>query len=66
MMTSSNKNIFRVTGILWGEVTGHRWIPLTKASDAEPWYFLWAAPEQTAVQTINTPVIWYAIALIMT
>ena len=34
MMTSSNGNIFRVTGPLCGEVTGHRWIPLTKASDA--------------------------------
>ena len=27
--------------------TGHRWIPLTKASDAELWYCLWSAPEQT-------------------
>ena len=34
-MTSSNENIFRVTGPLWGESTGHRWIPLPKASDAE-------------------------------
>ena len=34
-MTSSNGNIFRVTGPLCGEFTGHRWIPLTKASDAE-------------------------------
>ena len=38
-MTSSNGNIFPVTGPLWGESTGHRWIPLTKASDAELWYF---------------------------
>ena len=37
MMTSSNGNIFRVTGPLCGEFTGHRWIPLTKASDAELW-----------------------------
>ena len=29
-----------------GDVTGNRWILLTKASDAEPWYFLWSAPEQ--------------------
>ena len=35
MMTSSNGNIFRVTGPLCGEFTGHRWIPCTKASDAE-------------------------------
>ena len=25
MMTSSNGNVFRVTGQLWGEFTGHRW-----------------------------------------
>ena len=34
MMTSSNGNIFRVTGLLRGEFTGHRWIPCTKASEA--------------------------------
>ena len=37
MMTSSNGNIFRVTGHLCGEFTGPRWIPRTKASDAELW-----------------------------
>ena len=45
MMTLSNGNIFRVTGPLCGEFTGHWWIPRTKASDAEFWYFLWSAPE---------------------
>ena len=45
MMTSLNGNIFRVSGPLWGELTGDRWIPLTKASDAELWCFLWSAPE---------------------
>ena len=45
MMTSSNGNIFRVTGHLCGEFTGPRWIPRTKASDAELWCFLWFAPE---------------------
>ena len=40
-------NIFCVTGLLWGEFTGHRWIPLTKASDAELLCFLWSAPDQT-------------------
>ena len=39
MMTSSNGNIFCVTGPLCGEFTVHRWIPLTKASDAELWCF---------------------------
>ena len=40
MMTSSNGNIFRVTGHLSREFTGPRWIPRTKASDAGLWYFL--------------------------
>ena len=37
MMTSSNGNIFRITGPLCREFTGHRWIPRTKASDGELW-----------------------------
>ena len=45
MMTSSNGNIFRVTGHLCGEFTGPRWIPHTKASDAVLWCLLWSAPE---------------------
>ena len=45
MMTSSNGNIFRVTGHLCGEFTGPRWIPRTKASDAELCCFHWSAPE---------------------
>ena len=43
-MTSSNGNSFRVTGPLCGEFTGQRWIPLTRASDAVLWCFLWSAP----------------------
>ena len=66
MMMSSNGNIFRVTGPLWRKSTGHRWIPFTKASDAELWCFLWPAPEQTAEKIIETPVIWDAIAFVMT
>ena len=34
MMTSSNGDIFRVTGHLCGEFTGPRWILRTKSSDA--------------------------------
>ena len=30
IMTSSNGNIFRVTGPLWGESTSPRWIPLNR------------------------------------
>ena len=39
MMTSSNGNICRVTAPLYGEFTVHRWIPLTRAGDAELWFF---------------------------
>ena len=45
-MTSSNGNIFRVTGHLYGEFIDPRWIPRTKASDAELWCFLWSAPNK--------------------
>ena len=38
MMTSSNANIFCVTG---------RWMLLTTANDVELWCFLWSAPEQS-------------------
>ena len=66
MMTSSNKNIFGVTGPLCEEFTGDRWIPHTKASDAEIWCFLWSTHEQTTEQTIARQAIWDVIVLIMT
>ena len=40
MITSPNGNIFRVIGHLYGEFTGPGWIPRTKASDAELWFFM--------------------------
>ena len=51
--SSSNGDILRVTGPLWGETTGHGSIPLTKASDAELWCFPWSAPEQTVEQALD-------------
>ena len=66
MMTSSNENIFRVTGPLCGEFTGHRWIPLTKASDVELWFVLRSAPWINGRVNNVRLVIWDAIALIMT
>ena len=44
-MTSSNGNIFCLTGHLCREFTGHRWIPRTKTSDTELWCCLWSPPE---------------------
>ena len=39
----AGNTIFR--HLCW-EFTGHRWIPRTKASDAELWCFLWSAPKR--------------------
>ena len=39
------------------EFTDHRWIPLTKASDAELRYFLWSMTEQTIRQ--NSRRRWF-------
>ena len=44
MMTLSNGNIFPVTGPLWRKFDGHRWIPLTKANDAELWWCFFICP----------------------
>ena len=62
IMTSSNGNIFRVTGHLWGE-SSHWWIPLAKVSDMELWCFLWSVPEQTAQQTIWPVDIPYVLGI---
>ena len=39
VMTLSNRNVCCVPGLLCGEFTGHRWISLTEASDAELLFF---------------------------
>ena len=41
-------------------------VPRTKASNTELWLFLRCTPEQTAEQTVEMPVIWDAMVLIMT
>ena len=63
MMTSSNGNIFRVSGHFCGEFTGHRWIPRTKACDAELWFFYQRLNERLSKQSW---VIWDAMSPIMT
>ena len=35
--------------------------PLTEASDAKFWYFLWCAPEQTVEKTVALVVTWDAM-----
>ena len=58
---------FSVTGHLCGEFIGHRWIPRTKASDAELWFFL-STPERLSKQWWGSWLdqCWYVIVLIMT
>ena len=46
MMTSSNGNIFHVTGLLCGEFNGHQWIPRTKPVMRSFDVFLRSASEQ--------------------
>ena len=40
------------------EFTGHRWIPRTKASDAELWCFTWSPLAPTVDRTMETPSRW--------
>ena len=41
MMASPNGNIFRVTGPLWGESIGDRWIPLQRPVTWTFDFFVW-------------------------
>ena len=65
MMTSSNGNIFCVTGPLCGEFTGHQWIPNTKASDAQLWCFLWIEylSSTTEMQHVITELYRFKLVL---
>ena len=66
MMTLSNGNIFRVTGPFWGEYTGHRWFPSQRPVTWSFDVFFDLDLNKTFEQTAETPLIWHAIALIMT
>ena len=59
IMTSSNRNIFRITGHLWGEFNGPRWIPRTKASDAELLCFLWSTGDLRRYQAHHDVTLMY-------
>ena len=73
MMTSSNGNIFRVTGHLCREFTDPRWIPRTKASDAELWCFfdmrlnkrLSKQPWDCWFETLSRPLWRHCIVLLV-
>ena len=58
MMTSWHGNALHITGPLWGESTGHRWIPLTKGQWCGFSLMLgWKAVEQI----VELLVIWDAM-----
>ena len=65
MMASSNGNICRVTGRLWGKSTGHWWIPIAKPVTRSFDIYSYTH-EQAIEQTIETPVICDAPILIVT
>ena len=53
MMTSSHGRAFLITGPLWGESTGHRWIPLTKDQWCGSLVFLWCQSQQAVEQAVE-------------
>ena len=63
MTTSRHEGTFRITGPLWGESTGHRWIPFTKDHQyGDLMCSFWLA--WTSCWTNNLVVIWNAMTLL--
>ena len=63
-MTSSNRNIFRATGLLQWGFTGHRWNPITKASDADVFFDLrpnkrWNKPSRRRSFEKPSRLLWH-------
>ena len=48
---------------LWGEYTGHRWIPFARSQQSGPLMFLWCHPERNVEQTFDGPVNWVTMTL---
>ena len=61
IMTSSHGSFFSVTGHLWGEFTGHRWIPLTKGQKCRLWCFFDVGPHKLRDKLLNKQSInrWF-------
>ena len=75
MVTSSNGNIFRVTGPLCGEFTGHRWIPrkgqwcgalmcplicvLNKPLSKQPWGWWFETPSRSLLGHCNSAILMW-------
>ena len=52
-----NPPVAGVTGPLWGETTGNRWIPPHQGPERGLWWFLWCWSKQMVEQPIEMPVI---------
>ena len=63
MMTSWHGNALHITGPLWGESTGHQWIPLTKGQQCGSLIFH-CHPVQAIEQTVELPMVSDASTLI--
>ena len=65
MMTWSNGSIFRVTGPLCGELTGHRWIPPHEGQWREALKFSLTCASINAV-TLIVRSLWWCLLLFIT
>ena len=57
---SRHGDTLRITGPLWGESTGHRWIPLAKGQWCGPMMFSLLFAQQAVQQTCELLMIWDA------
>ena len=53
------------TGPLWGESNCPQWISLQKSNNVELWCSLWCLLAQMFEQTMDLPVIWDVITVIL-
>ena len=58
-------NTFPISGPLWGESIGHRWIPLTQASDEGLWCSYYCGSQPAVEQTVDLSTMCDAMALTM-
>ena len=65
MMASRYWELFRITGPLIGESTGNLLMPSQKASSGAFVFSLFCYPEQAFQQTLECPVIWEAMTLML-
>ena len=58
---SRHGSAFRIAGPLWGESTGHRWIPLTEDQQCRAVAFSLMCPWTNRWITAKLPIVWDAM-----